>query len=320
MREEVEALVAQKWENPPWRYWAAVLKWSLFPREGWPPYWWHRRPRELRIPPWYRTPSSPPGHVRITVVTPSYNQARFLEHTLRSVLAQAYPNLEYIVQDGASTDGTTEILSRYQKHLAHVASHPDRGQAHALNLGFARSSGDIMAYLNADDILLPGTLHYVAAFFQQHPEIDVVYGHRVVMDEQGREIGRWVLPPHDTQVLYWTDYIPQETLFWRRQIWERVGGFDETLQFALDWDLILRFAQVGARVVRLPRFLGAFRVHTSQKTSSQWETLGRQEVVQLQRRYLGREVTSREVEKVIRPYLRRAFWYYVGYRIGLLRY
>lgn len=302
-----------------WRYWAAVLKWSLFPGEGWPPYWWHRRPRALRVPAAYRGPTLLAPVPRITIVTPSYNQASFLENTLRSVLGQKYPHLEYIVQDGASTDGSVEILSRYRHRLAYVDSRPDRGQAQALNRGFARSTGEIMAYLNADDLLLPGALLYVAAFFQQHPEVDVVYGHRIVIDAQGREVGRWVLPPHDDQVVYWADYIPQETMFWRRRIWERVGGgFDETLQFAIDWDLILRFAQAGARMVRLPRFLGAFRVHAAQKTSAQWATVGRREVAKLRRRYLGREVTAREVEQAIRPYLRRAFWYYVGYRLGLV--
>jgi len=314
-------VVGEKRRSTVWRYWASVLKWYFFPEEGWPPYWWHRRPRALRVPAWYRDSASLLRHLRITIVTPSYNQARFLESTLRSVLEQEYPHLEYIVQDGASTDGSVEILSRYQDNFAYVDSRPDRGQAHALNRGFAHSTGEIMAYLNADDLLLPGALHYVAAFFQQHPEVDVVYGHRVVIDEQGREIGRWVLPPHDAQVIYWVDYIPQETMFWRRRIWERVGGgFDETLQFAIDWDLILRFAQVGAQMARLPRFLGAFRVHTAQKTSAQWKTLGRQEVNELRRRYLRREVTVREVERAIRPYLRRAFWYYVGYRLGMMRY
>src|SRR5262249_36979350 len=190
----------------------------------------------------------------------------FLERTLKSVLGQGYPRLEYIVQDGGSTDETAEVLERYRGLLHHCESAPDRGQAHAINLGFGHGTGEILAYLNSDDLLLPGTLHYVAHYFATHPEVDAVYGHRVLIDENDAEVGRWVLPPHNDALLSWADYVPQETLFWRRRIWDKVGAsLDETFQFALDWDLLIRFRDAGARFVRLPRFLGGFRVHAQQK-------------------------------------------------------
>jgi glycosyltransferase involved in cell wall biosynthesis len=210
------------------------------------------------------------------------------------------------VQDGGSHDGTVEILQRYADRLASWESRPDQGQSQAINLGFARTSGEIMAWLNSDDILLPGTLAYIARYFSRHPEVDVVYGHRIMIDEQDRQIGRWMMPPHDDQVLSWADYIPQETLFWRRRIWDKVGGqVDESFRFAMDWDLIVRFRAAGARFARLPRFMGAFRIHTAQKTSAEISSTGVQEMTRLRERILGRVPPDAEVWSAVQPYLRR---------------
>jgi glycosyltransferase involved in cell wall biosynthesis len=254
-------------------------------------------------------------------VTPSYEHAAFLEATLNSVLDQSYEPLEYLVQDGGSTDGTGEILSRFSPRLAHCESAPDQGQADALNKAFGRARGDILAYLNSDDLFLPGSLDYVARFFATNPDVDVVYGHRILIDGAGREIGRWVLPPHDADVLSWADYVPQETLFWRRSIWEKVGKrFDTTFRFALDWDLLLRFRDAGARFRRLPRFLGAFRVHPAQKTSAQMETLGLHEMERLRTRALGRQVTQAEIVRHLRRYLLSHVVLHKLHRLGLIRY
>jgi len=278
-------------------------------------------PRPLSIPRHYRKRTVLPRTPSITLVTPSFGQAAFLERTLRSVLEQDYPRLEYIVQDGGSRDGSTDILDRYRARLARCVSAPDRGQAHALNLGFSETTGDVMGYLNSDDLLLPDALHEVAAAFERHPEVDVVYGHRVVIDEEDREIGRWVLPSHDDAVLSWADYVPQETLFWRRRIWERVGAhMDESFRFALDWDLLLRFRDAGARFLRLPRFLGGFRVHAAQKTSAQMENLGLVEMARLRERCHGRPVTEREIRHHVRPYLTRHLLLHKLYRLGLKEY
>ena len=277
-------------------------------------------PRPLDIPRHYldrpvlRRPPS------ITLVTPSFGQAAFLERTLRSVMDQHYPRLEYIVQDGGSRDGTPAILERYRARLARCVSAPDGGQADAINRGFAGTTGEVMGYLNSDDLLLAGTLHAVAAAFERHPEVDVVYGHRIVVDEDDREIGRWLLPPHDDAVLSWADYVPQETLFWRRRIWDRVGArMDESFRFALDWDLLLRFRDAGARFLRLPRFLGCFRVHAAQKTSSQMEDLGLVEMALLRERCHGRAVTDDEIRRQVRPYLWRHLALHKLYRLGLVR-
>lgn len=280
------------------------------------------RPRPLFIPKHYhRLPPLPESPPSISIVTPSYNHGRYLERTLRSVLDQAYPLLQYIVQDGGSNDDTCTILRRYRDRLGHCASAPDRGQAQAINLGMAHATGDILAYLNSDDLLLPGALHYVACYFAAHPDVDVVYGQRIIIDALDREIGRWVLPPHSDAMLSWMDYVPQETLFWRRRIWNRVGAaMDESFEFALDWELLLRFRDAGARMVRLPRFLGAFRVHELQKTQVQLSTVGEQETHRLRQRCHGRDVTRLEVDRALLTYLLRHSLCERLYRCGLLRY
>src|SRR5690606_26461081 len=118
-------------------------------------------------------------------------------------------------------------------------------------------------------IILPGALDYVAAFFEANPEIDAIYGHRIVIDEDGRDIGRWVLPPHSDDILDWADFVPQETLYWRRSAWQRIGAqLDESYTFAMDWDLLIRLRETGARFSRVPRYLGGFRAHSAQKTSA----------------------------------------------------
>src|SRR5919204_1282173 len=178
------------------------------------------KPKELKAPARYtRNPKlgNPPV---ISIVTPTYNTGKFLERTMSSVLDQGYPRLEYIVQDGGSTDETKEVLERHRDRLQHCEMRPDDGHAHAINLGFEHATGNVMGFLNADDILLPGSLHYVAHYFERHPRVDLVYGHRVLIDENDMEIGRWVLPRHDDEVLSWADFVPQETLFWRRRTWE----------------------------------------------------------------------------------------------------
>ena len=281
----------------------------------------HYPPRPLRLS--VSDKSGPPleGAPTISIVTPSFNQGQFLEDTIESVLGQRYPFLEYVVQDGGSEDGSRQILERYSGRLHHWESAPDGGQARALNRGFARTSGEVMAYLNSDDLLLPGALSYVARFLLKHPKVDVVYGHRILIDELGREIGRQVIPRHNDRVLSWADFIPQETVFWRRAAWERAGAtFDESFQYALDWDLWVRLREVGARMVRLPRFLGAFRVHDAQKTSTLAPTIGVDEMQRIRTRLHGRSVDQSEALQRVRAYLIRHVVLDQLYRRGLLRY
>jgi len=221
---------------------------------------------------------------RISIVTPCYNHAQYIEWTVRSVFMQRYPNLEYIFMDGGSTDGTVKVLEPYRDRFAHFVSEKDKGQADAIHRGFLESTGEIMAYLNSDDMLAPGTLQYVAQFFADHPDIDVLYSHRCTVDAQNRVIWYWVLPNHSNYLMRRWDLIPQETTFWRRRIFEKAGNIDPHYRFAMDYDLFVRFMQEG-KFARANRFMGVFRVHDSAKTSQLLETVGKAEVDQVWRKY-----------------------------------
>lgn len=274
--------------------------------------------REMKVPAWYSQSLAPEDPPLISIVTPSYNQGQYLEKTLRSVLDQNYPRLEYVVQDGGSRDESVEVIEKYRPRLLHAESKKDKGQGNAINLGFAHASkGEIMAYLNSDDILLPGALNYVAAYFKAHPEVDVVYGHRIIIDQHGYEIGRWVLPPHSDKMLVWADYVPQETMFWRRRVWDKVGGIDESFRFALDWDLLLRFRDAGAKFVRLPRFLGAFRLHVTSKTAAEMGEVGTHEMGLLRQRVHGVATGLDEIRANLQGYMLSHCWHNWLYRLGL---
>lgn len=294
------------------------IKMKFRPRLG---VLFHYPPRNIAIPNYYCKIKSLKKAPLISIVTPSFNQGSFIERTIKSVLDQKYPNLEYVIQDGGSTDETPTIVAQYATSLARWESTKDEGQSHAINLGFRQTKGEIMAYLNSDDLILPGTLNYVANFFAKNPRADVVYGHRILIDEADQEIGRWVLPPHENEILSWVDFVPQETLFWRRRIWEKVGGaIDEGFRFAMDWDLILRFREAGAQFYRLPRFLGAFRIHPHQKTSAEMSNVGVREMELLRSRYLGRPVSHEEITDNIRLYMKKHILYHKLYKLRLLRY
>ena len=285
-----------------------------------PPMWTFEQhsPHELKLAALPAPPALPTNVPRIAIVTPSYNHARYLDATIDSVLSQNYPNLHYHVQDGGSTDGTIERLKSYGDRLS-WRSEPDRGQSHAINLGFAGIDCDIMAYLNSDDTLLPGALAHVANFFQARPDVDIVYGHRVFIDRDGLEIGRAILPAHDGRSLQYADYVPQETMFWRRRVWQMLGSIDENFHYALDWDFILRAQAAGFKFARLRRFLACFRIHDEQKTAATYD-IGLKEMRTLRLRYLGFQPTQREIYRAVAPYLVRQFIFHWSYRLGLLRY
>lgn len=257
-----------------------------------------RKPRRMRVEKF-----PPPSHLEsawpsMAIVTPSFMQGRFLERTMQSVISQNYPRLSYIVQDGGSEDNSVEIIKAYESRLARWKSAPDGGQADAIKRGFQDRDEDIMAWLNSDDLLMPGALAFVGDYFAANPAVDAIYGHRVLIDENDDEVGRWALPEHDSEILNWVDYVPQETLFWRRTLWNKVGGIDTSFQFAMDWDLLVRFQQAGARMVRLPYFLGCFRVHPEQKTSSRMtNSIGDQEIARIRERVHMRAVNFAELSR-----------------------
>lgn len=289
----------------PWKHWMILGNYFQY----------DPRPLELdKIPEARRDADDWP---RITLVTPSYQQAGYLERTLQSVLGQNYPNLEYIVLDGGSDDGSVEILRRHAAHLAHWESRPDGGQAAAVRQGLARGNGEIMAWLNSDDLIFPGTLRYIADYFQSHPDVDVVFGHRIVIDPNDCETARWVLPPHDPEFLSWADFLPQECTFWRRRIYEKVGGIDPSFRFALDWDLFVRFQRAGAKMVRLPYFMGGFRVHPDQKNAVTLHTDGYPEMKRIRDEALGSRFQSGGLLKRMTWFQARAVMTTWLWRLGI---
>ena len=278
-------------------------------------------PRPVR-PEKFPASAPAPRRPRLSVVTPSFQQGRFLDETMRSVLDQPGVECQYVVQDGSSTDDSVQLIRHHAGRLHAWESARDHGQADAIARGFAKTSGgpdDLMAWINSDDYYQPGALAFVADYFSRHPEVDVLYGHRIVVDEASREIARWFLPKHDDAVLRLNDFVPQETMFWRRRLWEKVGGLDTSFKFAVDWDLLLRFQSAGARIVRVPYFLACFRVHPTQKTSFSMHDTGRKEINLLRERTHGRPFPPQELEQdpLLLRYLRHSAWIEFLWKLGL---
>ena len=204
---------------------------------------------------------------KITIVTPSFNQGKFLEQTIRSVLLQNYPNVEYIVMDGGSSDNSMQIIEKYRAFFSYCQSESDGGQAHAISEGFKRATGEIYGYLNSDDVLFPGALRHVARAFLRSPKTGVIYGNRKVIDEDGAVIGRHIWP-YFLSRYHWARGQPlaQECCFWRQEIYWKVGGIDPNKFFILDYDLFIRMWMV-CNFRKTRAYLGAFRIHGESKTA-----------------------------------------------------
>lgn len=204
----------------------------------------------------------------VTIVTPSFNQGRFIEATIESVLTQDYPCIEYIVMDGASTDETAEVCRRYGGRLEFI-SERDRGQSHAINKGFQRARGEIVYWLNSDDTLLPGAVRRAVEALEQHPEAAACYGEGYLMDEAGYITCRF---PHTQPFDLWrlmnvSDYILQQTVFFRRSALEAIGWLREDLHYAMDWDLLIRLGKRWPLHYE-PAYFGCLREYGMAKTFS----------------------------------------------------
>ena len=235
---------------------------------------------------------------RLTVVTPSYNQARFLERTLISVLSQGYPDLEYIVLDGGSTDGSVEILERHADRLAFWRSGPDGGQAAALREGFARATGEVLCWINSDDTLEPGALARVSKIFAERPEVDLVYGGLRTIDANDRRLfTQWAAIDLGTLV-YESAFTSQPSSFWRRAIYLKAGGVDASYRFAMDYDLLIRMLLAGARPLKIRPVLANYRIHPATKSSSLQEVSAEEVARTIARHGLARgSIASRTLRK-----------------------
>ena len=209
---------------------------------------------------------------RVSIITPSYNQGQYIEETIRSVLLQGYPNLEYIIIDGGSTDNSVEVIRKYEPWLAYWVSEPDRGQTHAINKGFKVSNGDIVAWLNSDDTYMPDAIQSVVRHFLLNGST-IAYGNCNLIDETGKML-RVVIPPRvtfESLVYYWKtpeSTPPQPGIFFRRKVLNEVGPLDERLRYVMDFDLWLRMAE-RYPFNYLDVILGNCRMHSESKTMTQ---------------------------------------------------
>jgi glycosyltransferase involved in cell wall biosynthesis len=223
---------------------------------------------------------------RISVVTPSLNQGRYLEDTIRSVLGQEYPNLEYIIIDGGSSDGSVAIIRKYEHRLAYWVSESDDGQAHAINKGFCRATGDILAWLNSDDMYLPGALAHAASMLDAgQPQL--LFGNCLHFTEGSKlAYGSNVRWGHEAQDLRLIDSIVQPSTFWTREAWSRSGPLDQSLHFGFDWEWFIRAVNAGVVFRPDDKVLALYRIHPAHKTATGGERR-RRELASIYGRHAG---------------------------------
>jgi glycosyltransferase involved in cell wall biosynthesis len=229
--------------------------------------------------------------VKISIVTLSFNQRAYLEEALESVLSQAYPDLEYIVVDPGSTDGSRERILSYGSRIAIKIFEPDRGAAEGLNKGFGNATGDVFGFLNADDILFPGSLNRVAEFFRNHPECDMVMGNGYKIDGQGNRTRHYVARNFSVRRFFYggTQWLQQSTFF-KASIFDRSQGFNIANRTSWDGELFLKIAGLGAKIGYIDADLGGFRIHDESISGS-----GRLNNQYLEdRRRMFRQLTGRE--------------------------
>lgn len=211
----------------------------------------------------------------VSIVTPSYNQAPYLEQTIQSVLGQDYARLEYLVIDGGSTDNSVEIIKQYADRLAYWISEKDRGQAEAINKGLARAHGDILAWLNSDDYYLPGTIASVVRCFDENPDVVLVYGDMLAVDGHGQPINVLKYSQLSLEDLLCFQIVGQPSVFFRRSAFERTGPLEPTFHFMLDHQLWIRLAQQG-RILHVPQVWAAARYHPGAKNRARAAEFGRE--------------------------------------------
>ena len=240
---------------------------------------------------------------KISIVIPSYNQAAYLEETLKSVFCQNYPNTEVLVLDGGSKDGSIQIIEKYAPKLAYWVSKPDGGQTPALIDGFQRTTGDIQCWLNSDDLLTPGSLRVIGEAFRNRPDVDVVFGDAIWMDASGRHLRVQKEIPFNRFLWFHTyNYIPGMSTFWRKSLYERVGGLDPTFNLAMDADLWIRFSDAKAKFLHVKEILSKTRFHPEQKTRK----LNQQSQSEIQKIYFRYHPRSRAEILSLKRFLARS--------------
>jgi glycosyltransferase involved in cell wall biosynthesis len=206
---------------------------------------------------------------RVSIVTISFNQAPYLERAIRSVLEQDYADIEYIVVDPGSTDGSRDIIERYRSRISKIIFEPDDGPAHGLNKGFAAASGDIFGYINADDAYLPGAIRKAVAAFRARPSADVIYGHSYIVDGAGRIVRRSRSVPFDLRLYaYGAVVVMQQSTFFSRRAFAAVGGFNQNNRTSWDGELLVEFARRGCRLALVEDYWSLFAIYPGSITSA----------------------------------------------------
>lgn len=239
--------------------------------------------------------------MRVSVVTPSYNQAQFLSETIESVLAQDYPDVEYVVVDGGSTDGSVEIARRYEDRLRALILQPANvGQVAGINEGFAATSGELMAYVNSDDTLLPGAVSEMVAEFEADPGLVLVYGDALYTDADSRQTGYLTSRAWDppTMVRNCDNHVVQPSSMWTRAAWEQAGPFDERGHYFFDFELFLRLSALG-RAKHVAKPWSSYRVHGSSKTGGDQRGKAYDYL-----RFADEFLRSERLPEALRPYVR----------------
>ncbi len=209
---------------------------------------------------------------KFSVITPSYNQGIYLEETITSVLEQDYPNLEYIIIDGGSTDNSVAIIKKYEHRLSYWVSEKDSGQSAAINKGFNKATGDIVCWVNSDDILLPGALHKVAKKFEQNSQLDFVNGFTLLMDKHSNILFNYfILKQKRRYAMQGIYYLSQPSMFWKRHIFDAIGLLREDFHAQMDKEFLIRVFGGNFKIGHIPKILSGFRVHETSKTGMQGE-------------------------------------------------
>jgi glycosyltransferase involved in cell wall biosynthesis len=253
---------------------------------------------------------------KISIVTPSFNQGQFLEETIRSVLLQNYPNLEYIIMDGGSADNSVEIIKKYEKHLSYWISEKDNGQSDAIYRGFEKTTGKIIAWTNSDDYYLPGTFEHVAKIFSRDKEIECLIGTGGIVKEDGEIfVKHYSYNQNFDSLLCAGQLFVQNACFWKRDVFFEIGGFDRCLQFCFDYDMFLRFAK-RKQLSRTNRMLCIMRLHEYSKNTMLWDNIATKEIPLVQRRH-GIETITESVRSAISRKTHKD--YHINKRRGILK-
>lgn len=215
------------------------------------------------------------SYPKISVITPSFNQGNFLEKTIQSVVDQDYDNLEYIIIDGGSTDGSVDIIKKYKSKIAYWVSEKDKGQSHAINKGFAIATGDIIGWINSDDVYYSGAIIQSAEIFNKKPDVDIIFGNYDFIDENDELIKHRKEIPFGYNIYLWTKncYHANCAGFYRKKCFDIAGGLREDLHYTMDYELYLRFSKHGFKFHQVNKFWGAYRFHSSSKSIASFHNM-----------------------------------------------